>query len=138
LTFRLLIELFFGIAGGWAVHRTTYCWGVEEIRAAASTFVSLAGTLLGFVITALSIFMAVGNAVLMENLRKTGHSEVLIKDMFVTSAFFGISLILSLVPVFSSDNSLLLFLSAGVGVFVMASLRLTVAGQRFYRVMVSA
>ena len=54
---------------------SSYCGlaGYEDIRLTATTLVALAGTLIGFLLTALSLLIGVADRKFIENLRMTGH-----------------------------------------------------------------
>lgn len=58
----------------------------EDLTAIAGTFASVAGTLLGFTIAALSILLAVSEKQLIVNLRKIGHYDAILHDLYFTAA----------------------------------------------------
>ncbi len=91
--------------------------------------------MLGFVVTALSILMSLGGSLLIQKMKDTGHMNVLMHDLFVTSAYFGFALVAAIPPIFAWRPELVYPLGLSVGLFIAGLARMIRAGYRFYLVL---
>lgn len=136
LSFRAVCELLAAALAAWFVVMVVCNWTVmSDLRTAASSFASLAGTMLGFVVTALSILMSLGGSVLIQKMKETGHLNALLHDLLVTSAYFGVALLAAIPPIFAWRAELVFPLAGSVGFFIAGLARMTRAGHRFYLVL---
>lgn len=105
------------------------------IRAAASVAAQVSATLLGFLITGLSILASVSGNRLLKKMQESGHYQVLLKKIFVVSIWYASSLVIGCWTVISPFN--LLFVSAYISLFVFLSsiLMLGDIGWRFWLVL---
>jgi hypothetical protein len=71
-----------------------------DVLSICGTLASIAGTLLGFVIAALSILTAVMDRKLVVNLRLTGHFERMLKGLYLAAVLFMVVLSAALVSLF--------------------------------------
>jgi hypothetical protein len=103
----------------------------DNMRSIASTFAAVSGTLLGFIIAALSILTAMINRRLVSNLRKTGHYDQLLHDFFITAGGYLATMTVSLVTLFLNDSIAMYGLYLSSFVMVWATLCFVVTGRKF-------
>jgi hypothetical protein len=132
---RSWIEVAFGTAAAIAVFVTADQWDHPRVLATATGLMTVAGTLVGFLATALSILATVTDRQLIENMKKTGHFRVLLHDLFVTSGLFSASLLVLAGALMADGNYSLASFSIGCGMFAAGLVRLGRCGQRFYLTM---
>ncbi|MFP1683372.1 hypothetical protein ACLD0W_12740 [Alloalcanivorax sp. C16-1] len=109
----------------------------ERIHAVATAMVGASGTMLGFLITAVSIVAALMDRTLIRNLKKTGHFDQLIQDTFITCAALLFALILGLVSLFL-DGCVLGYTAMGLFFFIcFGIIYLWEAGRRFKNIIIS-
>jgi hypothetical protein len=77
---------------------------IQVLRSFASAAASVAATLLGFLVAALSILTAVLNRRLIINLRKTGHYDDLVVELLHASIAFLAALVVSMLALFVRDT----------------------------------
>lgn len=112
-------------------------WGLDEPRllGVATTLSGLSGTLLGFLVAALSVLVAVSDKPLIRNMRKTGHFTVLLKNLFGAAVAFLLTLIFAGASLFL-ELPLLHFATIITTVLLVNALYFfVIAGRRFYKVM---
>ncbi len=107
----------------------------EQIYDVVGQFSSISGVLLGFLIAALSILATIGDRQLVANMRKTGHLELLLREVFFASIAFLITLVLSLICLFLPLPYVVHVGALVVAVFVFSTGALIVAGHKFYIVL---
>lgn len=71
-----------------------------DLRNAVSVIAGASATLLGFLVSAGALLYAVANTRLAENLQRTGHFRLLLKDLFVAAGCFLIALLFGFVCLF--------------------------------------
>jgi hypothetical protein len=79
----------------WVGYRALGARTPGDLMAMASTFAAVAGTLLGFVVAALSILASLMDRTLVANLRKTGHFSTLLHELYQVAAAFVIVVTIS-------------------------------------------
>ena len=95
-------------------------------------FAALSGTLLGFVISSMSILTGLRVDEAMDKLVRTGHYPALMQNFFATAVFLFMSMVFAVVSYFW-DNVFVWKL--GFALFVLSISMLATAGFRFYAVM---
>ena len=95
-------------------------------------FAGLSGTLMGFVITSMSILIGLRGNKIIDNLTKTEHYQELLGNFFWTGVFFFLSMICSIVSSFW-DNLFLWKLNFML--FIVSVMELVITGNRFRKVM---
>lgn len=101
----------------------------------AGVLATIGVTLVGFVITALTILAAVAHRRLSVNLSKTKHNETLLTELFGVAAFFLSAGIASLVAFVANDLSSRILIAASMAYCGLGILLLMRAAQHFYNVM---
>ena len=112
---------------------SSYCGlaGYEDIRLTATTLVALAGTLIGFLLTALSLLIGVADRKFIENLRMTGHYGALVRQMLRTAAVWLCVAALGLMAHTLSRSLQGLVVPVAMGFAAFALLQFVVVGFRF-------
>ena len=105
--------------------------GNEDMPQFFLAFTALSGTLLGFVITGLSIFIAFGDRKLINNMKKTGHYSDLLQNFYITGFFLFFSMVLSLVCFFWKE---IWIWKINFSIFGLSLGALIITGRRFYAV----
>ena len=95
-------------------------------------FAALSGTLLGFVISSMSILTGLRVDEAIDKLVGTGHYPVLMQNLFHTGVLLFMSMIFAIVSYFWDNVSIW---KSGFALFVLSILTLGVVGFRFYVVM---
>lgn len=82
---NLLLKSILSACGAYAFYALP---GVVDAQLynASGVIAGVCATLLGFLVTAIAIIVALVDKTLISNMRKTGHYSVLMKDAFVTCA----------------------------------------------------
>ena len=92
-------------------------------------FAALSGTLLGFVISSMSILAGLRTDETMDKLVRTGHYPMLMRNFFSTGVLLFVSMIFAIVSFFWSN---IFMWKSGFAMFILSILGLAVAGYRFY------
>lgn len=109
-----------------------------ELAGIASTFASIAATLLGFIIAALSILASLMDRTLLKNMNKTGHFDVLLSELHGAALAFLLVLVVALISLFVSYPWLQVGIAVCAGTMAIGVLMLTEAGRKFFRVIAMA
>ena len=97
---------------------------------------SAAGTLLGFLLTAVSLMTAVMDRTLIANMRQSGHYQRLVKQAFLGCMLLLLLFLVCVGLLFTSGLWLKIFVTLMIGLTVAAMLVLVSAGRRFYNIFV--
>jgi hypothetical protein len=76
----------------------------EALVNASGVITGLSGTLLGFLITSMSLITALMDKKLVINMIKTGHYKTLVGDTILTCVFLLLSIIASLITLLSKQS----------------------------------
>ena len=95
-------------------------------------FAGLSGTLMGFVITSMSILVGLRGNKIIDNLTKTGHYPELLENFFWTGVCFFLSMICSIISSFWDNLFLWKF---NFMLFIISVIGLVITGNRFRKVM---
>lgn len=104
----------------------------EAARTVAGTYAQVAGTMLGFLIAALSILTALISEKLLSNMRKTGHYDTLVKEMFLSCLAFMVTMVAALVGLILSGPQMYFALALATGLMAFSLVWLMVAGLKLY------
>lgn len=107
----------------------------DALYRVAGAFAGVAGTLLGFMIAGLSILTAVIDRRTVVNLRKTGHYDNLLHEVYWVSSWFLVAMTASLMSLFLADRWLTGGVAVATGSMVFATLLFVSAGRKFALVM---
>lgn len=116
---------------------SSYCGlaGYEDIRLTATTLVALAGTLVGFTLTALSLLIGISDRAFIQNLRQTGHFANLVRQLFRAAGLWLAVAALGLIA-HTQDRELQgLIVPLAMGFATLAFLQFLVVARRFAVVM---
>ncbi|CNE36177.1 hypothetical protein [Yersinia intermedia] len=104
---------------------------LEALLNASSVIVGLAGTLLGFLITSISLITALMDKRLIANMIKTGHYQRLVSDTILTCMFLLIVIISSLVTILAQGHMILCIFAVTLLFTSLSVFYLIEAGRRF-------
>lgn len=118
-----------GMVGAWLVVPDLQD---DAARTVAGTYAQVAGTMLGFLIAALSILTALISEKLLSNMRKTGHYDTLVKEMFLSCLAFMATMVASLVGLILPGSQMHFALALATGLMAFSLIWLMVAGIKLY------
>lgn len=110
---------------------------VEALVNASGVITGLAGTLLGFLITSMSLITALMDKKLVINMLKTGHYRRLIADTILTCSFLLLLIIVCLICLISQAYMIKCAFYAVVFFISVSILYLIEAGRRFSMVVLN-
>lgn len=112
-----------------------FCYGSDfkddKLQSIAGVIAGVAGTLLGFLITAVALLTAVMDRTLIANMRKTGHYQRLVEDTFTTCTLLLGAVVASIVSLFFAGEHLHWAFSVVVLLCMLSLLYVFEAGRRF-------
>ncbi len=108
-----------------------------SVSAILGTFAQIAGTMLGFLITALSILTAMINVKLLANMKRTGHYETLVDRLIFTSVAFLATMLVSLASMLLAGDWARYGLSVACGLMAFSSVWLILTGRNFHNVILT-
>lgn len=114
-----------------------YRWaGLEppQIYSAAGVIAGVSATLLGFILTAVALVTALMDRVLLRNMRKTKHYQVLMRDSFTTCGLLLVTLAISICSLVAPSHALLYVFSAVLFALTLSLLFVFESGSRFSKV----
>lgn len=132
---RNLLELLLVIGSGYLAHVALAPKAPEVVSGIAGTFAAVAGTLMGFLIAALSILTSLTGKALIENMKKTGHWEHLLHRIYAAAAVFLVILALSLVSLFISGQMMHWIMVIASSLMVLALWFLVSTGRTLHLVL---
>lgn len=99
ISFKFALTIFMiGVFGFLLMQKVNVpCLENDALRQAASTTAQVAATMMGFLLAALAILASIANMRLLRNMQRTGHYQVLLARMLITSVYFFCALIFSMV-----------------------------------------
>lgn len=130
------------IRAGLSILSAAMLWhhgqGLPEARilAISAAVAGAAGTLLGFLLTAVALLTAVMDRALVANMRKTGHYQRLVRESFVTCGWMLATLVMSVVNMLLAGQPLFVAFCLTIFLSTFSTLQLIEAGVRFTRVFV--
>lgn len=107
-----------------------------RILAISSAIAGAAGTLLGFLLTAVALLTAVMDRALVANMRKTGHYQRLVHESFLTCGWMLAALVMSVMNMLLDGRPLVIAFCLTIFLSIFSVLQLVEAGVRFTRVFV--
>ncbi len=106
----------------------------DRLYTIAGALAGATATLLGFLITAVSILTALMNRRLLQNMRRTGHYRRLVLDTFLSCALLFATLIICIVSMFLGGVPLIGTFSVMLFFALLSFLYVAEAGHRFYTI----
>ncbi|WP_248915844.1 hypothetical protein [Pseudomonas moorei] len=103
----------------------------EKLQSIAGVIAGVAGTLLGFLITAVALLTAVMDRTLIANMRKTGHYQRLVEDTFTTCTLLLGVVVASIFSLFFESERLHCAFAILVLLCMLGLLYVFEAGRRF-------
>jgi hypothetical protein len=124
------------LAGGtyWLYGKTNAALNGDRLVVLAQLLASIGGTLLGFLITTISLVASLNDRTLIGNLRKTDHFDVLMRDAFVTVTLLLLLTLTSIISLFGGNDFLRAVLGLSTAIGVLAVTFAIETGIRFARV----
>lgn len=110
---------------------------VETLVSASGVITGLAGTLLGFLITSMSLITALMDKKLVINMLKTGHYRRLIADTILTCTFLLTLIVVCLICLISQSYMIKCAFYAIIFFLSISILYLVEAGRRFSMVVLN-
>jgi len=104
---------------------------IEELKNIASILISLAGLMLGFLITSIALITSVMDKKIVSNMKKTGHFKRLIDDTFLTCILFLAVILFSIVSLFIYGSIFCCVFTVVISFSTLSLLYLIEAGRRF-------
>lgn len=129
---QTLLEVMLASASLLTVLPATDGWKADRVQDVLNTVVSVSGTMLGFVIAAVSILATITEKPVIERLRKTGHFANLLHDFLIAAAWMGSAMLISGAGLFSLDEQGYFWLAVASAMFCGGVIRLSRAGKNFY------
>lgn len=111
--------------------------GFGDLKPLLGAFASVSATLLGFLLAALAVLRAAEGRTLAENMKKTGHSDVILRAMFFAAGSCFIVLLASLSGFFVTGKVLICVTAFVAGSSTFMFIELLVTGRKFYQVMIN-
>lgn len=127
----LLFEAALGIAAGYFSYGAML-GNPDAAGSIASAFATVSGTLIGFLIAALSILTALTNHQLVKNLRKTGHYDSILRKIYWTAFVFILVLAISLSALFVTGAILVWAIAVPAGFMAMGIVMLVATGRELH------
>ena len=106
----------------------------EQVSNIAGTFAAVSGTLMGFLVAALSILTSLIHRRLIENMRKTGHWDYLLRRIYKAASAFLVVLVLSLMVLFIMGPWKHWLMVTASGLMLLAIWQLVSAGKTLQKV----
>lgn len=112
------------------------CYALTELdanamRTLAATLASIAATMVGFVLAAVSILWSSRDRTLISNMQKTGHYTELVNELYQSVIFFVGSLIFCLIVLFLPDAAVFIPTAIGTVLFVFGGSLFISSGRKF-------
>lgn len=131
---KSILAIGLAVAAGWACTRLD----LADQRTAAATSASIAATMLGFILAVVSILLAMNDRVLIQNMRKTGHFEILVTEFANSALVFTVSLLASLAAILLPAQTLVWPAAIGVGFFGAGTVLFLFAARKLQNVVLIA
>lgn len=112
----------------------TLTGNVDVARALLPVVAGVSATLLGFLVTALSILMTLSGQRLIENMRRTGHLRRMVRNFFSAGVAFLITLIFSLISMMIKDDMSHYGGVAAAGLLFLSLHFFIIGGYNFYQI----
>lgn len=107
-----------------------------ELRTAAGTLASVAATMLGFLLAVLAILASISGHRLLRAMIASGHYQVLLRRLMITSCAFAVAMIVALLAAVTSA-SVVQVGTLAIGLTLLACLLLVDIAWRLWLVMTS-
>ena len=130
-------KLLFSSMATWKFYKYGFDLNDSNISTLATAIAGSAGTILGFLITAIALMASVMDRDLLKNLRSTGGYRVLISGSFICAGLFLLLLALSLSLLLPWANHKDILLLCTIFIGALAGVNLITTGIGFYRVILS-
>lgn len=98
---------------------------------------SIAGVILGFIFTAISILTAVMDKTLISNMMRTGHFKIFIKQAFYSCAWLMTLIVICLAFLVLTDVWLRIGFAVIIGVSTYTIIELITTANRFYNIIIT-
>jgi hypothetical protein len=119
----------------WLLFLRWPCSPVDALHALAGGYASTAGTMLGFVLTMLTVFLSLSDRRLIRNMARTGHFLRMMRGMYICAAYFGSALIIALPLLVLDGQALHLGITISTGLLASAAIQLISSGRKMWQVL---
>ncbi|MDV0786230.1 hypothetical protein VC623_16560 [Citrobacter amalonaticus] len=130
----LLIRVVVGIATGWLYWRQLPHMPVVAIPNLMTTLAGVFATLLGFIITAITLLASLLDKPLIRNMQKTGHYRRLMTDAFDTCMVLLVVVMTCLVGLMLTESWQTKLIAVITGLVMTAVLYLCQTGRRLFNI----
>lgn len=128
----VLISLIFAAAAGYITYDSLSAY--EDVRLTATTFATLSATLFGFLMTSLSMLIAISGMGFIKNLRLTGHYQILISQLFKTAGMLLATIMVAMCGhVFPDDLCKELAIALSASLLVASLFSFIAVGCKFHK-----
>jgi len=131
---QLLLEVILATEVGGVLWLASPSLKDDRIVSVLSAIAAASGTLLGFLITAVTLLTAVMDRTLVANMRKTGHYQRLVRETFQSCGVLLATLVASVAAMFMSDAGLFITFCVVIGLATLSVLQMVETGVRFSRI----
>lgn len=104
---------------------------ISDPRLTATTMVALSGTLIGFMMTAISLLVSSADRPFMSNLRKTGHYRRLVSEILLAATLWLAVAVTALSAHFMSGDMQRYVISIAAGLLSLSFVHFVIAGRKF-------
>ena len=102
------------------------------VRPFFALIATIAGTLLGFAMTSLAILVSVGDSKLLNNIKKVGLYEILVRGIYAAAGSLFSTMVASVALFFYANKFAMAFI---VFLFVVALMLMFSVGKKFFAVL---
>jgi len=107
---------------------------VSDVRITGASLMAVAGTLTGFVMTAMSMLVSASDKDFIKKLRMTGHFEELMKQLITSAAWWLVVIACGLASHLLVGDYSKYAVSFAVGIFAASMITFILAGKNFLMV----
>lgn len=122
--------------GACAVPYILACAQKASLEILAVVLATVGATLLGFVLTAVTILAAAASTRLITNMFKTGHAQILLDELFGAVGVFLVVTTLAVVGLISPESWANAWATVSAMYFVVGVIVLVITGRKFYVTMI--
>lgn len=129
----VLLSLVLAAAAGCVTYESLGAY--KDVRLTATTFATLSATLFGFLMTSLSILIAISDREFIKNLRLTGHYKALVEELFKTAGLLLLTVIVAVCGhVLSDEIQKNIAVAMSAALLLLSLLSFITAGYKFQKV----
>jgi len=104
---------------------------IEDARLTATTMVALSGTLIGFMMAALSMLVSAADRPFLQNLRRSGHFKHLIKEILTTALLWLAVVVVALAGHFVVGEYQRYVVAVATALLTLSFVHFLIVGRKF-------